>query len=79
MTNADRIDTQLPEQSGQDRRANDQARTAFYKLARQAIGAGLLTTAERDTICRAGHRKQRYWLRHLADLKALLDERQAGR
>jgi len=55
------------------------ARRRFYRLSWWAINNGLLTPAERDTIARIGHRKQRYWARHLLDLRAVLRERTGHR
>lgn len=50
-------------------------RRLFYRLSAEAIEAGLLTPAERDVISRKGTRKERYWARHLRDLRAVLAER----
>ena len=54
---------------------NQAAQVEFHRLAAAAIRAGVLTERERDVICRRGHRKQRYWRRHLDDLRAILQER----
>jgi hypothetical protein len=49
---------------------NDEIR--FYRLANQAIQAGVLTITERDTISGRGTRKAAYWGRHLRDLASYL-------
>ena len=37
-------------------------------ITRRLVGAGVITHKESNVICRMGHRKQRYWRRHLLDL-----------
>lgn len=51
------------------------ARREFHHLSRWAMGAGLLTEAERDLLCRRGTRKARYWCKHLVNLRQVLGGR----
>ena len=37
-------------------------------ITRRLVSAGVITRKESDMICRRGHRKERYWKRHLLDL-----------
>jgi hypothetical protein len=52
--------------------------TEFWTLAYQAINEGLLTKEEALTVCRAGSRKQNYWIRHVMDLQNIVEERRGG-
>jgi len=52
--------------------------TTFWTEARQAIRGGLLSQAEAQVIARAGTRKAAYWARHLADLRAVVAQRQGA-
>ena len=49
--------------------------TVYWTFANDAIKLGLITKKEADTIARVGHRKQRYWARHLRDIKSLVEQR----
>ena len=50
-------------------------RSQYYRLAAQAIEAGILTEKEKDLICHAGTRKMPYFGRHLRDLCAVIEDR----
>lgn len=50
-------------------------RNKFYEEAEAAVRAGLLTPREVAIIARLGTRKQRYWTRHVRDLRAVIGER----
>ena len=42
---------------------------ALYRvIAKRLIRGGVITHKESDVVCRRGHRKERYWKRHLLDL-----------
>jgi len=50
----------------------------FWTEARRAIHLGVLSQAEARVIARTGTRKAAYWARHLADLRAVVAQRQQG-
>lgn len=55
-----------------------EARDAFYETASWAMERALLNRMERDIICRRGHRKEWYWVRHLRDLHDIVALRAFG-
>jgi len=52
-----------------------QTATDYWEIAYAAIKVGLITKEEANTIARIGHRKQRYWARHIRDLEAVIEQR----
>lgn len=50
-------------------------RGIFFEIARQAIGAKVITRAEVEIIYRPGSRKENYWTRHVRDLVSVLADR----
>ncbi len=55
--------------------ATGNARLRYFRLARWAMGHGLLTWQEVRVIARLGTRKECYWSRHLLDLRAVVRAR----
>ncbi len=51
--------------------------TQFWALAHPAIAAGIITVQEAYIIARMGTRKERYWARHVQDLKAIIVRRES--
>ena len=43
-------------------------RELYEVIAQRLVGYGAVTREQCDTIARVGHRKQRYWKRHIIDL-----------
>lgn len=52
-----------------------EARTEFFRKAKEAKAAGLVTQQEIDMIYRPGTRKQNYWKRHTYDLEWVIRDR----
>lgn len=49
----------------------------YWALTRDAISRGLMTFREARMIARVGTRKQRYWTRHVRDLKMFISARES--
>ena len=46
----------------------DEWESLYSVLSERLVGYGVVTREQCDTISRKGHRKQRYWKRHIVDL-----------